>query len=138
MMAYPNRRILALLFGLFALLFVYAFAATNTVPSSSAGDGDGAVNGYNVANIRYTLSSTDPSLIDGVAFTLTDAGGTAVTSGSVHAALGLDTTGNGSVDTWSWTACTYNTTTSRWECDFTGVTARSVKDLIRFRVVAAQ
>ena len=41
------------------LLFVlagstYAFAAANTVADSYAGDGEGAISGYDVSNIHYT------------------------------------------------------------------------------------
>jgi hypothetical protein len=49
---------------------VYAFTATNTVPASSAGSGSGAISGYTVSGIAYTLNATTPSDIDSMTFTL--------------------------------------------------------------------
>ena len=41
---------------------IYGFAAANTVPGTSAGDGSGAISGYTVSNIVYGLNSDgDPS-----------------------------------------------------------------------------
>jgi hypothetical protein len=48
----------------------YAFTATNTVPGSSAGSGSGAISGYTVSGIAYTLNATTPSDIDSMTFTL--------------------------------------------------------------------
>ena len=47
----------------------YAFAASNTVPGTVAGEGAAVVSGYTVTNVAYTLDAT-PSKIDSVAFTL--------------------------------------------------------------------
>ncbi len=49
---------------------VYAYAATNTVPASSAGAGSGAISGYTVTNVAYTLNATTPTNVDQVAFTI--------------------------------------------------------------------
>ena len=48
----------------------YAFTATNTVPASSAGSGNGAISGYTVSAIAYQLNATTPSNIDSMTFTL--------------------------------------------------------------------
>ena len=48
----------------------YAFTATNTVPASYAGSGSGAISGYTVSGVQYTLAAGNPSNIDKVAFTL--------------------------------------------------------------------
>ncbi|MDX6492637.1 MAG: hypothetical protein QOH02_572, partial [Gaiellaceae bacterium] len=48
----------------------YAFTATNTVPASTAGSGSGAISGYTVSAISYTLNSTTPTNLDAVAFTI--------------------------------------------------------------------
>ncbi|MDX6487453.1 MAG: hypothetical protein QOK13_68 [Gaiellaceae bacterium] len=48
----------------------YAFTATNTVPASTAGSGSGAISGYTVSAIAYTLNSTTPTNLDAVAFTI--------------------------------------------------------------------
>ncbi len=45
-----------------------AFAAANTVPESSAGQGSGVVSGFTITNIDYNLNGTDPQLIDTVTF----------------------------------------------------------------------
>jgi hypothetical protein len=49
---------------------VYAYAATNTVPGSTAGAGSGAISGYTVSSIAYTLNATTPTNLDQVAFTI--------------------------------------------------------------------
>ena len=43
----------------------YAFTASNTVPATNAGSGSGAITGYTVSNVAYTLDS-NPTLVDGV------------------------------------------------------------------------
>ena len=48
----------------------YAFTASNTVPASTAGAGSGAVSGYTVTNLHYTLNATAPSNIDSLTFTI--------------------------------------------------------------------
>ena len=49
---------------------VYAYAATNTVPSSAVGSGSGTISGYTVSSIAYTLNATTPTNLDQVAFTI--------------------------------------------------------------------
>jgi hypothetical protein len=56
---------------------VYAFTATNTVPTSNAGSGSGTISGYTVSGIAYTLNATTPTNIDSMTFTL-DASATTV------------------------------------------------------------
>lgn len=63
-----------LLTVLFAVA-AYAFTATNTVPASKAGDGSGAISGYTVSSVAYTLRASDPSYIDKWSFTLDSAAG---------------------------------------------------------------
>ena len=52
---------------------IYAFAAANTVPASSAGDGQGTITGYTVSLIHYGLNATNPANVDSVTFTLSAA-----------------------------------------------------------------
>jgi hypothetical protein len=47
----------------------YAFMASNTVPTSYAGDGQGTISGFVVSSVHYALD-TDPTKMDSVAFTL--------------------------------------------------------------------
>lgn len=49
---------------------VYAYAATNTVPNSSAGSGSGTISGYTVTSVAYTLNATTPTNLDQVAFSI--------------------------------------------------------------------
>jgi hypothetical protein len=51
----------------------YAFTAANTVPPSSAGSGSGAITGYTISGIGYTLDNTTPTNLDAVTFTITPA-----------------------------------------------------------------
>ena len=48
----------------------YAFTAANTVPSTTAGAGSGAVSGYTVTALHYTLNAASPTNIDSLTFTI--------------------------------------------------------------------
>lgn len=55
-------RVAAVLVLLFLLgTATYAFAAANTVPASNAGDGSGAISGFTISNIHYTLNAASPA-----------------------------------------------------------------------------
>lgn len=113
---------LKVLLALFVIVVIsvaaYAFAASNTVPATKAGDGTGAVSGYTVTSVAYTLNASDPSTLDQVSFDL----GAAATQ--VKAQL---------VASGTWYTCTLDTGTV-WECDTTGLTVSTINQL---RVVAA-
>lgn len=112
------RYIAALIAAVSAAAGIYAFTASNTVPATSAGSGSGAISGYTVSNVAYTLN-TDPSKIDAVTFTLDKAAGT------VKAQL---------VTAGSWYACT-NTASFNWSCATTSPQA-SVAPADQLTVVA--
>jgi hypothetical protein len=52
---------------------VYAFTASNTVPNTTAGSGNGTVSGYTVTNLHYNLNATTPANIDSLTFTISPA-----------------------------------------------------------------
>lgn len=54
-------------------LVTYAFTASNVVPGTKAGKGEGAISGYTVSGVAYTLSASNPANIDSIAFTLDSA-----------------------------------------------------------------
>ncbi len=114
---------LKVLFAVFAIVAIsvasYAFAAANTVPATKAGDGSGAVSGYTITSVEYTLNGTDPSTLDSVSF---DVGAAAA---QVEVQL-VATTG-------SWYSCTLGTGTV-WSCTTTGLDVSTIDQL---RVVAA-
>ncbi len=97
---------------------VYAFTATNTVPGSNAGAGSGAISGYTVSGIAYTLGAT-PTDLASVAFTLDKAAGTVKAQ--------VQTGG-------SWYGCT-NTGGNNWSCDTTSPQA-TVQPADQLTVVA--
>jgi hypothetical protein len=67
----PRRRALVVtVLALAVACGVYAYAATNTVPSSSAGAGSNTISGYTVTSVAYTLDSTTPTNLNQVAFTI--------------------------------------------------------------------
>jgi len=99
----------------------FAFAATNTVPASYAGEGASITSGYTVSNVLYNLNATTASNIDSVTFTLNAA--------STTVKVRLVTTG-------SYYACT-NTSGNNWSCDTTSPQA-TVAAADEFRVVATQ
>jgi hypothetical protein len=68
---FPRRRIIVVCVIAAAVACgVFAYAATNTVPGSTAGAGSGAISGYTVSSVAYTLNSTTPTNLDQVAFTI--------------------------------------------------------------------
>ena len=48
----------------------YAFTASNTVPTSNVGSGNGTISGYTVSAVAYTLNATTPTDVDSMTFTL--------------------------------------------------------------------
>jgi len=98
----------------------YAFAASNTVPATKAGDGTGVVSGYTVTSVVYTLNATDPNTLDSVSFDL----GAAAATGKVKAQL---------VASGTWYDCTLDTGTV-WICSTTGLAVSTIDQL---RVVAS-
>ena len=99
------------------------FAASNTVPASKAGDGTGAVSGYTITNISYTLNATNSDNIDLVEFDLD----TAPAAGA-NIELRLDSTGGG-----IWYACT--NLIAAIDCDTTVTTQATVLATDQVRVV---
>jgi hypothetical protein len=85
----------------------FAYAASITFNGGDnarhAGQGSGTISGYNVTNIHYTLSDTDPSTITGVTFSLNPN-----TATTVKAKIG------GATD---WAVCTGG---APWACPVTG------------------
>lgn len=71
----PRTKRLAIVAGIAGLMAVgvFAFTASNTVPGTKAGDGSGAITGYVVSSVHYTLNGSDPTKVDSVSFTLDSA-----------------------------------------------------------------
>ena len=119
---FKNVKVLFVVVAVLAIAAAsYAFAASNTVPATKAGDGTGAVSGYTVTSVVYTLNATDPTTLDSVSFDL----GAAAATGKVKAQL--------VANTGTWYTCTLDTGTV-WTCDTTGLTVSTIDQL---RVVAA-
>ena len=100
----------------------FAYTAANTVPTSKAGDGSGAVSGYTVSAVHYVLNGTSPQNVDSVTFTLD----TAPVAGSTIKAQ---------VDGTNWYTCTNVTTAVT--CTTTSPQA-TVVGATSLRVVVAQ
>ena len=67
------RTLFAILLVLILSVAVYGFAAGNNVPASFAGDGSGAISGYDITNIHYALNPANPGNIQTVTFTIAPA-----------------------------------------------------------------
>lgn len=70
-----NRKRYALA-ALLAFVFAtasFAFAASNTVGPSNAGDGQNTVSGFTVSAVSWTLDATNPANISGLQFTIAPA-----------------------------------------------------------------
>lgn len=68
-----SRAVLVVAAAAALALATYAFTASNIVPGSRAGKGEGTISGYTVSSVAYTLSASNPAAIDSVAFTLDSA-----------------------------------------------------------------
>ena len=99
----------------------FAFAASNTVPGTRAGDGFGGISGYTVSLIDYNLNVTNPANIDSVTFTLNAAAST------VKISL---VSGSGTFYNCSTTNAPTNTV---WNCTTAGATVLAADEL---RVIA--
>jgi hypothetical protein len=99
----------------------YAFASSNLGPTSGQGDGAGAISGYVVNDVHYTLGANDATRVSAVSFSLAGAG----KPGTVRAALDGD-----------WLSCAPSVTPQHWSCPVPGGVA--VADVTELRVVAAQ
>lgn len=124
----------AAVFGLLMLsAAAYGFAASNTVPETGAGDGEGDISGYAISDVAYTLNGTDPTIIDTVAFTLdADTGVTPPAPTDVQ--VQLESSGG------TWFDCTPSVAGSipdTFTCDLTSSPV-NVADADSLRVVAAQ
>ncbi len=113
------RTALAAAVGLVIGVVVFAYAASNTVPSSRAGDGSGAVSGYTVSNVAYHLEPNNPQQLASVEFDL-DAPASEVR---------VQLQGGG-----SWFTCN-NPSLNHWTCTTGG---QSVAGADQLRVVAVQ
>lgn len=119
---FKTLKVLFVLFSVLALsVAAYAFAASNTVPATKAGDGTGTVSGYTVTSVVYTLNATNPNTLDSVSFDL----GAAAATGKVKAQL-VSSAG-------TWYDCTLTAGTV-WSCDTTGLAVSTIDQL---RVIAA-
>ena len=46
----------------------YAMTASNTVPTTKAGDGSSAISGYTISSTHYVLNSSNPQNVDSFTF----------------------------------------------------------------------
>lgn len=65
-----KRLLVTVLFAGVLASAAYAFTASNTVDSTTAGHGAQAISGYAATGVAYGLNATTPSNIDSVSFTL--------------------------------------------------------------------
>ena len=117
------RNFLVIILLLVLAAVAYGFAAENTVAASSAGDGVGAVSGYDVDSIHYTLDISDPTDIDEVSFTLTGATAPQTVYIQMDSYVG-------------WFSCSMSGFDAT--CDTTGQTVPVGSTFTELRVVAAQ
>jgi hypothetical protein len=95
-----------------------ALTATNTGTGGKAGDGTGAISGYAVSGISYTLNVADPRNIESVRFTLDGP------ASSVRARI----------NTGAWAVCVPAAGVNTWTCPLGTVAAIAALTL---QVVAA-
>ena len=120
---FRSSKFFVLLLVLIFATSAFAFAATNTVPGSRAGDGAGGISGYTVTLVDYNLNPANPSNIDSVAFTLDAAAATVkislVTGGTYYDC-----------------SSTNAPTNTNWSCDTTVGTQATASAANELRVIA--
>ena len=129
-----------------AMLFsggAYAFTASNTVPTTTAGNGNNTISGYTVSGVTYALSNAADGgtaaspVITAVSFTLSSA----ATAANVSAVIsGVSTSASYPTCTNSGSSSTGEFTGGTWTCSLsTGSTAaESVNNATSLVVTAAQ
>ena len=111
----------------------WAFTATNTVAPTQAGEGYGAVSGYTVSNVHYTLVQNNTPVIgndadvSGVSFSLN---GPAATAGFALYDVNSMAIGGGT--------CTNNANTWNWTCTVANNGYAPVYQIAYLDVTAAQ
>lgn len=108
-----------------ALIFsagAFALTASNTVPSTTAGEGSQAISGYTVSNVSYGLDTANPVNLNSVSFTLTPSSASVVK-------VRLFSGG-------SWYSCSQGLT-GTWTCATTSPQA-TVAQVTSLEVVATQ
>ncbi len=118
-----KRYALAALLAFVVATSGYAFAATNTVGASNAGDGSATVSPFTVSAVKWTLNASDPTKIGGLTFTISPAA-TAVR-------VGVDV-GSGA----SWLAATDCTVTGGTSVSCTPTSTVGTQALVGLRVAA--
>ena len=115
---FRSSKLLVVLLVLIFATAAFAFAASNTVPVTRAGEGVSTTAGYNVTGVVYNLNATTPSNIDTVTFTLNAA--------ASNVKIRLVTTGS-----------YYNCTNVglNWTCNTAGATVVAADEL---RVIASE
>ncbi len=103
---------------------VMASTASNTVPNSKAGEGQGTITGYDISTVHYELNASDPSKIDAVTFKLDSA---PAVGSTIKVKVGSGST--------SWYTCA--TTATAATCPTTSPPA-SVASANELKVVVAQ
>jgi hypothetical protein len=129
------RTVALLAFGLIFAAIGYAAASANTVATSKAGDGGGAVTSYvlDPTSIQVTLDTdNDPAVILKVRFTIASSGGVPAPQ-TVKA--GFLSSGGALLGNWYGTCTIISGTT--WECLPGGANARA-ENGIRLRVIAVR
>lgn len=114
----PSKLFVVLLVLIFATA-AFAFAATNTVPGTYAGEGAEVISGYEVLTVDYNLNVANPSNIDSVDLTL-DAAASDVKISVVSGGAVYDCSGAG----------------TNWTCDTTVGTQATVSAANQLRVIA--
>jgi len=109
----------------------YAFTAANTVPTSNAGAGSGAVSGYTVTNVHYALDATTPANVDSLTFNVSPVI-PSTGSGKVIVQAALST---GGPNTYT---CSTNTAGDTVTCATTSPQQLAAATLTSLTVVAAQ
>jgi hypothetical protein len=109
----------------------YAFTASNTVPATTAGAGNGVVSGYTVTNVHYNLNATTPTNIDSLTFTISPV----VPSTSSGKVVVQTTLSTGGPNTYN---CTTDTTGATVTCATVTPTQLTVDKVTGVTVIAAQ
>ena len=117
----------ALIAVVIAAVAAFGFAAANTVPDTSAGDGEGTISGYTISNISWQLDAGHPGEFVGLSMTVTPKNG-APNAGTVLVSLN---------ETSPAVSCTGSSASTAWTCNLAGHGV-TVEQATSLRVTAAE
>ena len=118
------RILTAVILTLFLILTAYGFTKANVIQDGDPADELGDISGYTIANIDYTLSSSDSTKVKNITLSVDPSDGI---DESVEARITVD---NGA----TWITCTF-LAADKWVCNFPTLREPSIASISNVRLI---